>query len=178
MKTRQGFVSNSSSSSFIVAFHKKLEDYTDEELKLSLLGTDGSVVREHYGDRLLNTDELIEEVRNSAEEISIDKDGSFLSKKRSDRSYFGADYWWEASEQAKRIGFSFEVDSRAFYAEVDRIAKELSKVAMKEFLEEVKEIDENPVYYYFSFSDETTIGSHLEHGDIFRSYPHKVENNH
>ena len=177
MKIRNGFVSNSSSSSFIVAFHKKFEDYTDTELKLSLLGTDGSVVRESYGDKLLSTDELIQAVRNSAEEIFIEKDGSFFSEKRTDRSYFGADYW-EALEQAKRIGFSSKVNSQTFYAEADRIAKELSKVTMKEFLEEVKEIDENPVYYYFSFSDDTAIGSHLEHGDIFRNYPHRVENNH
>lgn len=177
MKTRTGFVSNSSSSSFIVAFNKKLEDYSDEELKISLFGTDGSVVREHYGSRLLETDKLIEEVKNSAEEIFIEKDGSFLSKQISDRCYFGADYW-EALEQAKRIGFSFEVDSRAYYAEADRIAKELSKVTMKDFLEEVKEINENPVYYYFSFSDETSIGNFLEHGDIFRNYPHRIENNH
>jgi len=66
MKIRSGFVSNSSSSSFIVAFD---QEPTREYLKKVLYGNQETIQYE-YGDEFFNVDDLVDHIMNNLCEVN------------------------------------------------------------------------------------------------------------
>ena len=180
MKIRNGFVSNSSSSSFIVAFDKKLDEYEDDELKMLLFGTKTSEIKGFYLDSYLDTNELLKCATQNAQEVFLNDDLSFRNPASDKESfYFPRDYWG-ASETLEAGGIVFSTETDEEFSK--KIKKEIVKVAKertKNFLKEVKKRKFNPHYYYFSYSDnDGEIYSYLEHEGIFRKFPYMGEDHH
>lgn len=175
MKTRNGFVSNSSSSSFIVAFDKKLEEYTDDELKMTFFQTTDSEVEE------LNTDELLRSAIQNAQEVFLAKDLSFNNPDSYEENFcFPVDHWG-AYKTADASGAKFDFSQGSEYLKiVDREEKRMSEEKVKEFLKDIKKRNyTSPHYYYFSLSDnDGPIYGYLEHEGIFERLPYMMEDHH
>lgn len=175
MKRRNGFVSNSSSSSFVVVFDKRIEAYSDDDLKQKLFGTTEKVIKHKwYGD--MDTDALLERVREEAVEITFTLDGSFLIPVDDSRDIvviFNQD-WNEACEKADALGLSNKDSFDEYWTKVTEIAEEQAKRDMLEFSKQ-----NSGEYYHFSFADGNgDIESFLEHEYIFNKFPHVTQNNH
>lgn len=67
MKTRKGFVSNSSSSSFIVAFPKPIEEMSVEDVRQLMFGEQKNT-EDVYGDDLFSMEQIAKVVRREATE--------------------------------------------------------------------------------------------------------------
>jgi hypothetical protein len=175
MKKRVGFVSNSSSSSFIVAFDKKLEEYEDDELKMILFQTADSEVEE------LNTDELLRCVIQDAQEVFLNKDLSFNNPDSYEENFCFPVNHWDAYEIAEISGAKFDLSEGSEYQKIiKREEKRMSKEKVKEFLKDIKKRNyTSPHYYYFSFSDnDGEVYCYLEHAGIFERLPYMMENHH
>lgn len=181
MKTRSGFVSNSSSSSFIVAFDRKLEDYKDDELKMLLFKTIDPEIKGYYSDSYLNTDELLKCATQDAQEVFLNKDLSFYNPNLDEKSFcFPVDHW-NAYETAEASGAKFDLSEGSKYQNiVKREEKRMSKEKVKELLKDIKKRNyASPHYYYFSFSDnDGEVYCYLEHEGIFERLPYMMENHH
>lgn len=162
MKIRNGFVSNSSSSSFIVAFPNKIRN--QEQLKQYLFGDqtqypnpywDSKNPEWNYGEQYYSVDDIVELVfkqsgmplrnlKKVSEEIAS---GWFPGYPEIDYMNTNTQEEWEI------------VDQRATQA-----AEELA----------IKFMEENPTstLYVFEFSDDTPLGSAMEHGTLFDNVPH------
>jgi hypothetical protein len=171
MKSRLGFVSNSSSSSFIVAFEKPIERYKEEELKLLLFRTTDPVIKGYYDD--LSTDELLKCALQNAQEVSLNEDLSFRFPEEDEESFYFPKDYWDATETLKAQGF--DEYSKKIEEEMIRTAKEKTR----DLLKEVRKRKYVPAYYYFYFSDnDGSVYSYLEHEGIFERLPYLMENNH
>lgn len=161
MKQRSGFVSNSSSSSFIVAFPKDIK-LTVEAVK-EYLFKDAETIEAGYDDTNISTEEasriILSEMRTQSPndmnnlkgscEGGLDGSPDYEDFKRKDG---GID--WKPYEEARDI-YVTEV--------IDNLMKQHSTSDL----------------YTFEFSDnDGPAGSILEHGGTFDRVPHLVISNH
>jgi hypothetical protein len=172
MKVRQGFVSNSSSSSFIVAFPKDIaltptavHDYlygASWDGAISVPWSDGeydlptTVAARIVCERLLGQKPNDPVALHRAVQGYIDggPDSADFRRKVKGQASYETD--WDAFEKA----------DQAFRKEfLDRVVPELSKNG---------ELD----LYTFEFADAERVGATLEHGDTFRRVPHVRVSNH
>ena len=162
MKTRSGFVSNSSSSSFIVAFKNIPHD--QEELRYMLFGDEQS--RSQY-DYTFTTKELAKVVWNDFQEAiknsPMDK-REIANKVGGSAEYNGMPipppyYNWKNSEN---------------YEAYDRECEQYSRIVATQFLRDNK----NATILYFSYGDNSEIGAVLEHGGTFDKLSHIYINQH
>ena len=158
MKIRRGFVTNSSSSSFVVGFARKPESVND--LRTMLFGD-----ADEHGiyDRNFPTQTLAQcvwdDMQNQEPNIYSDLLTEFM-----DGSYEldGADDGMEC----------FDLESpEERMACFNRIAQHNDELAVRAFS---KFMDEHaPLFFYiFGFSDDTPLGSVLEHSGIFDKLTH------
>jgi hypothetical protein len=158
MKTRSGFVSNSSSSSFLVGFVKK--PTTVEEMKQVVFGD-----AEFHGEwgELCPTMGLaaiiLEDIKD---QVPMTKDlileflipGSFPGEPSTEDFHLpGGDRWtidWDKYEAAK---WTFV---QAYYDK------------------EVAQYDGKLEFYSFEYEDHTSVGSCLEHGGTFERMPYHL----
>ena len=194
MKTRTGLVSNSSSSSFIVVFPKKPES-VEEVHKYLFNGVDGEL------NDNMSYYEVSRHVFNQCNNKNLDNNlRDCFYKSISDKLYYlnneirGGKMPIEALIDYKLFDdatlclqwidldnkyHSFDMstpneDRRNVFEAQDKILNQLVD-------KEVKEFEDNHVnwwYTVFTFSDDSHIGSILEHGDIFRHVEHIVISNH
>jgi hypothetical protein len=162
MKIRNGFVSNSSSSSFVVAFPKK-PDNAEEVQYILRLGEHvvayGEVMHGYdaalrvYQDILLQKANNKEEITESMEEF------------------------YETEIEARRqLGLDEDCFSPISTKDLNRankLVKKINKDKVDKFLKE----NEGSEIYCFHYSDNDG-ESVLEHGDIFNSVPNNVRSNH
>lgn len=155
MKVRNGFVSNSSSSSFIVAFPEKIE--MREQLKQFIFG-DAEFYEHPYADLYkiegYPVDEVIDvvlaQLQEPIDEFEIPNE--LLSG------------WIDEFPDFPYTGKYTDED----WKEYDRKRKQVAAKVAKDFVHN----NEGSFYYLFEFGDDTTMGAALEHGDLFDALPY------
>ena len=173
MKTRNGFVSNSSSSSFVVAFDKT--PATKTELRDLMFDPDQTRYPEPYGDGFFPTEEVVNVVWGNMQEPATDDewggiDGSGPMTAEQVRSEFNNGYL-EGEPDRWRSLSDFDNDDE-WRASLDAVEKEREKYARKvadEFM------GENPgkVFFRFHYSDnDGSFYCAMEHGNLFHKLTH------
>lgn len=167
LKTKSDFVTNSSSSSFIVAWDKIVETFDD--VKKHLTCTDHAKIV--LGD-ILNQEPLV------LKEGNFDFDLDPVLKGITNRivvelktGTFPEDISWREYDHLVKSGLT---------------TQQASKIVKKERMEKAEQIAINfiknnigRVIYFFTYADEDgEISSDMEHGDIFRKLPNICINKH
>jgi len=168
MKIRNGFVSNSSSSSFIVEFDHLPKDA--EELRVMLFGS-----REFFYDQY--PESYKEKCHWSTQEIADivfdDLNDQVDAVEIEDELSGGENYYeeWERNNPRPhwRDGGAYKAWSKAEREYYESMAK----------IDTEKFVKPNKLYFRFTYSDnEGQLGSAMEHGDLFENMKHKVISNH
>lgn len=171
MKVRSGFVSNSSSSSFVVAFPKGIDPNDVDAIHQYLYGKAGqTLITTSYGEGGLSTTraaELIAEDMqrtppNNPDNIS-DAFSGWLPGAPEFNDFF--DYRTKMSDDERRK--CFEAYGKA--------QDEFQLNLQNQITEEWKDFD----LYTFEFSDnDGDLWATLEHGNTFKNVPHKCISKH
>lgn len=161
MKIRNGFVSNSSSSSFVVAFDAKPQSV--EELKKLLFGDEevyGNPYRYAGSPRGWTTQQVAETVyRDLAEQPPMTEEHV--------REEFNEG--WLPGAPEFPFGAGFDDDGRKKLKEWEADHKSYCNAKADEFIASLK----GKVFFHFSYADEDgSYYSALEHGDLFEKLPH------
>lgn len=163
MKIRNGFVSNSSSSSFIIEKSALPEDLSVETIK-KVVFNNNSQVRYEYGDELLDTDTLSSLIYRELEE-SLGKDKKEIQQELMDM--LQSEFYWDVSESVPdvpglRRDLSKEEAAKIREAQQKRFER-ISAICEEKALEMLKEYKDVVIIEY---SDDEMYGTHLEHSGI------------
>lgn len=160
-KIRCGFVTNSSSSSFIVALKDIPKNF--KEMQIVLFGNDDKdAVVEVYDNRMSCRD-IAFRVLSDIQSQTPNDEGAIDNALA---GYFADDNAPNYHEYTRSLPFnSKEYDKAA--AQYERDHAKFVKAKIKRFRKQFRDFD----YYVFSYADN---GGEvvLEHGDIFRNLPH------
>lgn len=173
MKTRTGFVSNSSSSSFIVRFN---QDPTDIDNLRTMMG-DCAV--NPYG-LMIEADKVLSTVHNLI--LEQNKDGNVVLP-------FEHDEWdarYSAEEQLRDLGCydASELPDGEYDALVNQIVEDNKQYKLKLYYRlkgttPEEEAQNNLFVHKFTFSDECgSFWAAMEHGGVFRNVDHDVISHH
>lgn len=195
MKIRNGFVSNSSSSSFIIVLDKKPESAQEV---LSVLDLPEYV--SPYQDQCLPANKIADYVFEDIKDYKYNEEE--LQKLFAEIIYDyaparyhrvdGKEVWKLIPEEAKELwekykdvrkkedaaseSYKFQGEKRdkmekeydSFANEADEIQQKLGALAFKKFQENVKD----KFVFCVEYEDHTTAGTVMEHGEIFRNVTH------
>lgn len=172
MKTRTGFVSNSSSSSFIVRFN---QDPTDMDNLREMMG-DCSV--DPYG-TAISTEKVLETVM-----------ADIVSQKAGDNTIlpFEQDDWdlqRDAEQLLHDAGFYYDdVNGKLWDDAVTEMEQEITKFKLAMYYKTKnttpeEEAKRNEFVCRFSYADEDgNFWAAMEHGGVFRNVDHDMTSNH
>ena len=173
MIKRTGFVSNSSSSSFIVTFPHKpesKEDLADMMGVCHSLGYD-----QNRGSKEEVVDRVWNDLKNGAESNSI---FSFVFLNDDENLESEYDLMFHLSSLMSDILYEFNWEDRESGAcEIPALERFIEKIQTKINNTKLKNEDQTGFKARFRYSDEDGEGW-LEHGDIFRNLPHERISHH
>lgn len=185
VKIRNGFVSNSSSSSFIVAFPKDPE--SEKEIHDIMFP---------YGETRLGTycsspvfsskviaNQVFNDIKNRDATKIVAKEYNNGSSTADDfieilsHNYFDFDGLMEKSREIDEKYIDKHGSRDKIYDDPDYIQaknviwekhkKDSGKIAEKKFKKFVKSLDPNDVIFLLNYNDNTDLGTEMEHGNIF-----------
>lgn len=177
MKIRDGFVSNSSSSSFIVGFEKVPESI--EEMKNLLFGDKKQykiydwqgyadtrqMAQVVFQDLLKSTPLNEKEIVTLLEEIKMNDLEESTIKVNIKK--------WPSA-----IPWNDEEGSEERNKKWDIYISEIAELAKAIYDDSIKLLESRLTFYGFSYSDDSELGSIMEHGRIFRNIPHIIIGQH
>lgn len=157
MKIRKGFVSNSSSSSFVVAFPSIPESV--EDVKKILFDDDQRFYTSMYHDDAWTLDEVAEIVFNDIKEQTPND-----FKQIHEAIDCG---WFDERPDYERFK---DVDGNVNWDKYEKASENVSKDLAQDFVKQ----NEGKHIYTFHYSDNVSIlGSAMEHGPLFDNLEHK-----
>ncbi len=165
MKIRNGFVSNSSSSSFVVAFKTKPKNA--DEVKKILFGTQESISQFNYkftanelAERIFN--DIKSQKPNNIKQIKDNIDGYSEAHEILDKKY---------GESYKFNGLKMNI----IWDIQEKLAKKIKNQKVKQFIEDNKDC----FIYCFEYGDDNgSFECVLEHGNTFANLNHIIRSNH
>jgi inorganic pyrophosphatase/exopolyphosphatase len=176
MKIRRGFVSNSSSSSFVVAFPKKPENIA--EMK-ELLFKDVKTYPSPYTDESWSTNEVAQIVFGDLKE-------SLTDEQAIEELVNG--YWGEFRHMHEQVsgiddirrGSLKDINQwREEYEKAWKVFDELQRNDAKRVIERLRQKYPDWLLFVFEYSDnDGDLMSALEHGNLFDLLPHEVVSHH
>ena len=174
MKIRTGFVSNSSSSSFIVAVPKTISDVDD--LQKYLIGEQIAYPNPYIWNKesiyawpaRLIASIVFEDMQNAGKASLNDAIETYSS---------GYTKEWERAEEDALVKFrlgKWDRKPQEFYEYQEVVCKQYSEEKVKEFFKDNPDCD----FYTLSYADDTELGSAMEHGELFNHIPCLKASNH
>jgi hypothetical protein len=177
MKIRNGFVSNSSSSSFIVSFPK--EPKSAEDVKEMLFG-DEKYYYGYYSDDFWTAEQVSETVwKDICDQNKNDYD-ELISQLKSVSSY-------DDPDAPSYDSFNHISDYQRQWELLDEASERYAKKKVKEFINirknKLKKLnneyfDDAHVYVFHYADDEGSYSAAMEHGDLFKNLKHLRINRH
>jgi hypothetical protein len=187
MKTRNGFVSNSSSSSFVIGFKQKPKSVA--EMKRILFGKDDTVT---YYDESLSTDRIADTVYNDIKnqlpatvkqideeirsgwfsgypEISINKE--FYTLAREFTTKYKNLSWYDPDKLKNKEAKKLAIQIKTISDENEKSREDALKKAFDEYIKEVMPKLKGLTCFIVSYSDNSGEAV-MEHGGIFDRIPH------
>lgn len=167
MKTRNGFVSNSSSSSFIVAFPKKPTSWQE----LQRMVFQGDLTHTLWTDDVVNTEDLAQVIWWDIQ-LGSEMDGDWVLQDLSERA---DEIEHKNKEMSDLWNKCWDKDlSEEKHQEIDDLMYELKQKIGKKIYKKIfaKAMDAGAVAYQFKYEDHSSLGGHLDHGDVFKNLPH------
>jgi hypothetical protein len=165
MKTRLGFVSNSSSSSFIVAFDKM--PYSVEELQTIMFGERKEFDHPYHDDLWFKTVEIAETVLSDMKESGPVKKKGVLEAIR--KGYFEGKPECLGEEGRKYTIKDENGNERFDWESYEKDCKSAAIIIADKFMKANK----GKLLFTFEYGDEDgPYYSALEHGNIFRRLQH------
>jgi len=162
MKHRQGFVSNSSSSSFIVGFDKVPE--SAEELH-TMMFPEGEHTIQPYDHSASST-----QVAETVFEDMTDQ-LKFKTARKALIADLSCIYTNEIRTNWRGLERQYKSEGMDLYDMWEKIEDDLKPLRMS-LIENFLSTVEDKILFRFEYGDDDSYGALLEHGDIFRNLPH------
>ena len=199
MKVRTGFVSNSSSSSFIVAFDKA--PASSKDIMKVLFPGKSRKQRLTYCDYEVTYGEIADQIFDDCNEFFTDPSGIINKKVKGwdgEQVELGYEYFIGYFSDYYKLKNLFNSQYPELEAKYEKFIKNPTSRNRKMYDEYYKSFDafrlektipkidswfkknEGKIFYKFRYSDngEGELGIVMEHGGVFKNVPHVVENNH
>jgi hypothetical protein len=175
VKVRRGFVSNSSSSSFLVAFPKRIDEMTVDELQKLLFANLKEL--EGYEDSY-PTSQIAETVYGNA--LSKEPFTNYYEQEQ-EMVEIVESGWYPGKPEFPMEIYKLENEDRYVMIKAARmIDHETAKVRLRRFvMDSFMALETQPLYYVFEYSDnDGAYYSTLEHSGIFDRLPNMVISHH